>query len=59
LGLGDLYFRKQPDRRYEAKAEVPAEDIFHSKSLKVRTICPDVAAKTKMGDITSTWTKKE
>ena len=58
-GVGDLYFKSSPSRRYEAKIEIPSEDIFSSKSLRVRTICPDAAAKTKVADITSTWTKKE
>ena len=38
VGIGDLYFRSSPSRRYEAKIEIASEDIFNSKSLKVRTI---------------------
>ena len=58
-GIGDLYFKSSPTRRYEAKIEVASEDIFSNKTLRVRTICPDAAVKTKTADITSTWTRKE
>ena len=58
-GTGDLYFRSSPERKYQAKIEIPGEDIFSSKSLRVRTICPDAATRTKSADVTATWTKKE
>lgn len=58
-GTGELYFRSSPGRRYEAKIEIPSEDLFSNKTLRVRTICPDAAMRTKLADTTSTWKKKE
>jgi hypothetical protein len=57
-GVGDLYFRSTPERRYEAKVEVSG-DIFGGTKIQVRTICPDATMRKKVIDATFTWKRKD
>jgi hypothetical protein len=58
-GIGDLYFRSSPDRRYDARIEILSGDIFGGTTIRARTICPDANVRTKSTDDKATWTRKD